>query len=331
MKTSISILLAAACLAVAGPAGAQSPEKFPNHTVRIVVPFGPGGTTDTVARALAQDLSVRLGQSVVVESRTGADGIVALQELVRSGADGHTFMLGNVTTNAITPILFAGKMTFDYEREVVPVMRLVDVPAFLVATTKNFPPNTVAEFVDYARRLPGRVNYGITGAGSYPHYDMAVLARRAGNLQLAAIPNKGGASAMVNDLLVGTVQLSFVNAATAAGNVQGGTLKALAVVNHKRLPAFPEVPTLAEAGYPGVGTIAWQALFASAKAPKEALERMQEATAQALKTPAVVQALETQGFTMMPTSSLAETRAWLAEDMENWRKTIQDIKLDLQN
>ncbi|RAI45070.1 Bug family tripartite tricarboxylate transporter substrate binding protein [Rhodoplanes roseus] len=330
MKTLKSIVVATALLAV-GLVAAHSQDRFPNRTVRIIVPFGPGGTTDTVARALAADLSVRLGQPVIVESRPGADGIVALQELVRSGADGHTYMLGNVTTNAITPILFASKMSIDYDRDVVPVMRLVDVPAFLVATTKNFDAKTVTEFVDYARRNSGKVNYGITGVGSYPHYDMAVLARRAGNVSLTAIPNKGGASVMMNDLLTGTVQASFINAATTVGNVQAGTLRALAVVNHKRLAGFPDVPTMAEAGYPGVGTIAWQGLFAAAKAPPEALERMREATSEALKSPSVIQALETQLFTIIPTGSLAEARSWLAEDMAAWRKTIGEMKLDVQN
>jgi tripartite-type tricarboxylate transporter receptor subunit TctC len=253
---------------------ADAQDKFPSRPVKIVVPFAPGGTTDIVARVLAEDLKNRLGQTFIVENKTGADGLIAIQELVRSGGDGYTLMLGNVTTNAITPLMYASKMSFNYERDVVPVMRLVDVPAFLVATTKNFPPQTVPEFIAYAKKDSGTINFGTTGVGSYPHIDMLLFAKRAGNLAMIGIPNKNGASGMINDLLVGSVQVAFINVATTAGNVNSGKLRPLAVVNHARLPAYPDVPTMQELGFPGVGTIAWQGLFASAAAPREVLEKV---------------------------------------------------------
>jgi tripartite-type tricarboxylate transporter receptor subunit TctC len=330
MRPLLSILLATLYLSATGAPSATQ-DRFPSRAVRILVPFGPGGTTDIVARVLAEELKNTLGQTFLVVNKPGGDGIIAIQELVHSSGDGYTLMIGNVTTNAITPILYSGKTSFNYEREVVPVMRLVDVPAFLVATTRNFPPKTVAEFIDYARKNPARVNFGTTGIGSYPHYDMALLAKRAGDLVLAAIPNKGGASGMINDLLVGTVQVAFINVASTAGNVKAGSLRALAVVNHERLPAYADVPTMQEAGFPGIGTIAWQGLFASANAPKEVLERVREATAQALQTPSVVQALRQQNFNIVPTGSLAEAQEWLKDDMENWRKITKELKLEIQN
>ena len=330
MKLLKSIAFALLCLALL-EAQSHAQDRYPSRQVKIVVPFGPGGTTDIIARVLAEELKNRLGQTFVVENKTGADGLIAIQELVRSGGDGYTLMLGNVTTNAITPIVYASKTSLNYERDVVPVMRLVDVPAFLLATTKDFPPKTVPELIAYAKQNPEKINYGTTGVGSYPQLDMMLFAKRAGNLSLAAIPNKGGASGMINDLLVGTVQLAFINVASTASNVKGGRLRPLAVVNHTRLPAFPEVPTMQELGFPGVGTIAWQGLFASAAVPREVLEKVREATAQALKTPAVIQALKAQEFNMLPTNSLEEAKVWLTDDMANWRNIIRDMKLEIPN
>ena len=329
MKRVTSIVVALLCLVLlAAPSQAQ--DKFPSRQVKIVVPFAPGGTTDIVARVLAEELKNRLGQTFVVENKPGADGLIAIQELVRSGGDGYTLMLGNVTTNALSPIVYASKLSFNYERDVVPVMRLVDVPAFLVATNKDFPPKTVPEFIDYAKKNPEKINFGTTGVGSYPHIDMMLFAKRAG-LTITPIPNKGGATGMIHDLLVGTVQVAFINVASTAGNVNGGMLRPLAVVNHARLPAYKDVPTMQELGFKGVGTIAWQALFASAAAPKPVLEKVREATAQALNSPAVIQALKQQEFNMAPTSSLEEAKTWLADDIKNWRNILREMKVDIPN
>lgn len=304
--------------------------NYPTRSVRIIVPYAPGGTTDIVARILASDLQNRLSQTFLVENKPGADGIIAINELVRSG-DGYTVMIGNVTTNAIIPILYSSKMSVNYEQQVVPVMRLVDIPGFLVATTKNFPPKSVAELVAYAKSNPNKVNFGTTGVGSIGHLDMALFAKRAGHLSMEQIPNKGGASGIINDLLTGTVQVSFINVASAAGNVKAGTLRALAVANHARLPAFPDVPTMEEAGYPGVGTIAWQGLFASAATPKPVLEKLRTATAQALQTPSVRQALRQQDFNIIPTGSLDEAKSWFADEMTNWRTATKQIKIEILN
>ena len=332
MKQLIAVLVSSLGLALAtSPAAAQSvaQDRYPSKSVRIVSPFAPGGTTDIVARALADELKSNLGQPIVIENKPGAEGLLAVQELVRSGADGYTFMLGNVGTNVIMPILYADKMSLNYERNVVAVMRLVDVPHVMLATTRDFPPRTVSELIDYARQNPGKVNYGTAGVGNYTHYDMALFAKRAGALKLAEIPNKAGASGVMNDLLVGTVQVAFLNAATPAGNIQAGNLRALAVVNHTRLPSLPDVPTMQEVGFPGVGTIAWQGLFAAAATPREVLERVQSATARALQAPAVKQRLEQQAFNIVPTNSLKEAKSWFDSEMIGWREVTQEVKLDL--
>jgi hypothetical protein len=150
-------------------------DSYPNRLIRIVVPFAPGGTTDIVARTLSEELRNILGQPVIVENKPGADGIIAIQELLRTGADGYTLMIGNVATNAVGPLFHAGKLPFAYDRDVVPVMRLVDIPAVLVATTRNFPPQSLSELIAYAREHPGEVNYGTPGIGNYVHYDLSRL------------------------------------------------------------------------------------------------------------------------------------------------------------
>jgi tripartite-type tricarboxylate transporter receptor subunit TctC len=306
-------------------------QNYPSRPVKIIVPFAPGGTTDIVARILAEELKNSFGQAFVVENKPGADGILAIQELTRSGADGYTLMIGSVATNAIAPILYAKKISFNYERDVVPVMRLVDIPGVLVATTRSFPPTSLPELVDYARQNPGKVTYGTPGIGNYAHYDMVLFAKRAGGLEIIAVPNKAGASGVINDLLVGTVQIAFVNAASTASHIQAGTLRALALANHSRLAALADVQTMQELGFDGVGTIAWQALFAPASTPSETLEKIRVAAAEAMQKSSAVQALQQQAFNLVPTRSLDEARSWLAAEMNEWRKITQETKLDPQN
>ena len=200
------------------------------------MPYGPGGATDIVARILADQLRKSLGQSFFVENKPGAFGIVAMEDMAKSPADGYTLMIGNVSTNAITPIIYATKLKIDYIKDVVPITDTVDIPAFLVATTKNFDVKSVPELIAYAKKNPGQVRYGTVGTGSYPHYDMAYFAKRAGDLDMVAIPNKAGAAGVINDMLTGSTQVAFLNVASSAPQVKAGNLRALAVVNHARLP-----------------------------------------------------------------------------------------------
>src|SRR5262247_228074 len=195
-------LLAAAGLALA-LAQAAAQDKFPSKPVKILVPYAPGGATDIVARIVAEPMRQSLGQSFVVENKPGAFGILAIEEMARARADGYTLQVGNVSTNAITPVIFASKFKVNYDRDVVPVTNLIDIPAFLLVTTTNFSVKDVKELVDYAKKNPGKLRYGTVGAGSYPHYDMAYFAKRAGDLDMIAIHNKAGASGVINDMITG--------------------------------------------------------------------------------------------------------------------------------
>src|SRR4249920_3206705 len=265
MKRLIATLFAALALSV-GMATAQ--DQYPSRPVKVIVPYAPGGATDIVARIVGDAFQKVTGQPFVVLNKPGAFGMLAIDEMVKAAPDGYTVMIGNVSTNAITPIIYANKMSFDYAKSVVAVTNLIDVPAFLLVTTANdFSVKSFAEFVAYAKQNPGKVSYGTVGVGSYPHYDMAYLAKRAGDLDLLAQPNKNGAAGVIQDMLRGDVQASFLNVASSASLVEAGKLRPLAVVNHARLPEFPDVPTMQEIGYPDVGTMAWQGLFAPGATP----------------------------------------------------------------
>jgi tripartite-type tricarboxylate transporter receptor subunit TctC len=328
MKWLLSILLTAACLTL-GLVPAEAQDRYPSRPIKILIPYAPGGATDIVARVVGDKLRESLHATIVIENKPGAFGILALETMARSTPDGYTLMIGNVSTNAITPILYRDKMHIDYERDVVPVLRLVDIPEFLLVTTKNFSPTTVAEFIDYAKKNSGKINYGSVGVGSYPDYDMALFAKRAGDLKMQGIPNKAGASGVLTDMLSGSTHASFINVASSAGMIAAGQLRPLALVNHSRLPAYPDVPTMQEAGYDGVGTLAWQALFAPAGTPKEVLETLRVAMTEALKSNAVAATFDKQNFNRVPTTSLDDAKQWLTSEMARWRKITEEVKIEV--
>src|SRR5580693_7223529 len=315
------------CAGIQAPVGAQAQDKYPSKPVKILVPYGPGGATDIVARIVGEHLRELLGQAYYIENKPGGYGMIAIEDLARSKPDGYTLMVGNVSTNAITPILFKSKLKINYEQDVVPVMRLVDVPAFLLVTTTNFAPRTVPELIDTIKKNPGRVRYGTVGVGSYPDYDMALFAKRAGNLDLTGIPNRAGAAGVVLDMITGDTQTAFLNVASTAAMVKAGKLRALAIVNHERLPEFPDVPTMREVGFPDVGTLAWQGMFAPAGTPKEILEQIHKASIAAMQTPAAQKVFAEQNFNIVPTKSVEEARPWLAQEIATWSKITQEVKI----
>jgi len=324
----LAILFGATLCLASGIAFAQSPDKYPSKPVKIIVPYAPGGATDIVARILAEQMGRRLGQSFYVENKPGAFGIVAIEDLVRSPADGYTLMIGNVSTNAITPIIYPEKFKIDYANDVAPITDTVDIPAFLLATSRDFDVDSVSGLIDYAKKNPGRVRYGTVGPGSYPHYDMAYFAKRAGDLDMIAVPNKAGASGVINDMLTGSTQVAFLNVASAAPQVKAGSFRALAVVNHARLGDFPDLPTMEEAGFPGVGTIAWQAMFARSGIPNEILQTIFDATIAALNTPEAKSTFRKQTFNIVPSASLADAKAWLSQQIDTWRKITSEVKIE---
>jgi tripartite-type tricarboxylate transporter receptor subunit TctC len=306
---------------------APAQEKYPTKPIRVLIPFGPGGAPDIVARVVGEQVRGILGQPFVIENKPGAFGILATEEMARSRPDGHTLMLGNVATNAMTPIIHRKKMTIDYDAAVLPVARLTRIPSFLAITPK-IEPRTVAEFVAYAKARPGQIRYNTVGAGSFVHLDNVAFARKAG-LDMVHIPVKSGAVQMINDIMLGDVHVSFLNVATSAAQVRAGGVRALAVTTDQRLPDFPDVPTMAEVGFAGIGTAQWQALFAPAATPPAALEILQRTAIAALDSPVVRETFAKSHIRIDPTHSLEEARTWLRREMADWAAALAEIKLDI--
>ena len=327
MKLSIAVLAAALAL---GTGAVIAQEKYPSRPVKVIVPYAPGGATDIVARILGDEFQKLTGQGFVVLNKPGAFGMLAIDEMVKSAPDGYTLMIGNVSTNAITPIIYANKMSVDYAKNVVAVTNLVDVPAFLLVSTANdFPVKTVPELIAYAKQNPGKVSYGTVGVGSYPHYDMAYFAKRAGDLDLVGLPNKNGAAGVIQDMLRGDVQAAFLNVASTAGQVQAGKFRPLAVVNRTRLKEHPDVPTMHEVGFGDVGTVAWNGLFAPAATPKPVLEALFAAVTKALNSPEAIEKLGKQNFNIMPAKSLDDAKTWLDGEMKHWQTITSAVKIDV--
>jgi tripartite-type tricarboxylate transporter receptor subunit TctC len=323
----VGLVLALAGLAF-GIVTASAQDKYPSKPVKIVVPYAPGGATDITSRLFGEHLRQILGQQFVVENKAGANGILAIEEMARSRPDGYTVMVGNVSTNAITPVLYQKKLSIDFEKSVVSVSRLAIYPSFLITTAANFEPKTVAELLSHAKKNPGKVRYTSAGVGSFPHYDMEIFAKRAG-VEMLHIPNKTGAAGMINDLVVGDAQTAFLNAASSAAMIRAGKLRPIAVLAEKRLADYPDVPTLAEAGYPGVGTLHWQSMLAPASTPKEVLATLYKGIVDAAKVPALQEGFSKQFVSIKPNESLEESQVWLKGELAAWRKIVAEVKIEM--
>jgi tripartite-type tricarboxylate transporter receptor subunit TctC len=319
-------LLAVLSLALGG-GELQAQDKYPSKPVKVVVPFGPGSATDIVIRIVGEHMRPILGQPVVIENKPGAFGIIAIEDMARSKPDGYTLQIGNPGTNALAPIIYKKKFKIDYDKEVVMVTRLSEVPLVLAATTKDFAPKTYAEFIAYAKANPGKVRYASVGTGSNNHYDTEAFAQWAG-IELAHLPNKGGGAAITNDLVTGDAHVALVNAASSTGVIKAGQVRALAVMSEQRVPDYPDVPTLAELGYPNSKGL-WSALYAPAATPRDVLETVRKAAAQALLSEPVETAFKKQMIKAIPSGSLDDAQAFNRAEAAYWKKVTEQVKVEL--
>lgn len=325
MKRLTLALLAAAVFAVAAPAMAQ--DKYPSKPIRVVVPYAAGSATDITIRIVGEAVRKGTGQSFVIENKPGAFGTLAQEEMLKAPADGYTLQVGNAATNALAPIIYKSKYRFDYDQEITMVTRLGEIPLLLAGTTVDFPPKTFAEFVAYGKANPGKLRYASVGPGSNNHYDTEAIMRWAG-LDVRHIPNKGGGGAITNDVLRGDVHVVLVNAASSAGLAQSGKIKVFAVIADKRLPDYPNVPTMKELGYTS-GEPLWSALYAPAKTPRPVLEAIQRITADALKSKEVQETFGKQMISAVPNASLADAQAWNKAETARWRKITEQVKIEI--
>jgi tripartite-type tricarboxylate transporter receptor subunit TctC len=321
-------LIFAATLALAlGGMETHAQDKFPSKPVKVTVPFGPGSATDIVIRIVGEQMRAILGQPFVIENKPGAFGIIAIEEMARARPDGYTLQVGNPGTNVLAPIIYKKKFKIDYDKEVVMLTRLGEVPLVLAATTKDFAPTTYAEFIALAKANPGKVRYASVGIGSNNHYDTEAFAKWAG-IELVHIPNKGGGAAITNDLVSGDAQVALVNAASSAGVIKGGQLRPLAVMADARLSEYPDVPTLKELGYT-TGKGLWSALYAPAATPRDVLDTLHKAVVQALAAEPVQTAFRKQMIKTVPNASVDDARAWNDTEFAYWKKITEDVKVEL--
>jgi tripartite-type tricarboxylate transporter receptor subunit TctC len=324
-----SWFLVALSLAAAAGAACDRPEgrpsEFPVRPIRLVLPYGPGGATDIAARIVADRVRSLLGQPIVIEYRPGGSGALALAEVVESKADGYTLLFGNITTNLLNPLIGEPPLPFDPFTQLRPLARLVSIPGVLITTTVDFPPATLQDFLAYARERPGALNYSTSGILAYSHIDWLMLQRRTG-VRLVDVPLPSGTGGGQVDIITGRIQASIQNAATVMPFVKAGQVRALAVAGEQRLPSYPDVPTFAEAGFPGIGTSGWQALFARADTPKDAVDTITRAFLDALLDEEVRTRLVDLQFNVIPTKTVDEARGWLDDERTRWTPIVADAK-----
>lgn len=267
-------------LALAGISLTAAAQQWPTKAVRFVVPFAPGGTSEIVARAVAQELSTTLGQTVFVENKPGGAGVIAMTEVSKADPDGHTIILGHVGTLAVNPYAMP-KHPYDVNKEFAPVVLLARVPNVL-AVAPDVPAKTLKEFVALAKAKPDSITYGSAGNGSSGHLAMEYFMAESG-IKATHVPYKG-TGPMLQDILGGRVQATFTGAPALMGQINAGKLRALAVGSHERMASLPNVPTVAESGYKDFETSQWYGILVPAKTPKAIIDKLAAAADKALKS-----------------------------------------------
>ena len=310
------VVVTALALTAAGGAFAQG--TYPSRPVTMVVGFAPGGGTDTVARILAKTVGEALGQQIVVENKAGAGGNIATDHVAKAAPDGHTLLLGNVGSLTVAPHLVAN-LPYDPLRDFAPITMAV-VFANVVVVPASLPAQTLPEFVKLAREKPGTITYGSSGIGGAGHLSGELL-KDAAKIDIVHVPYKGGGPAM-QGLLGGQIHAYFAAPASVVGHLKAGRVRALATTGPRRAQLLPDVPTIAESGYPGYEAMNWYAYVAPAKTPKGIIDRLNREIVKALTAPDVVALLHKQG--MEPsTSSPEELRRYIAREYETWGKVVK--------
>jgi len=319
MRTFRTTLLLAAAWSAAA-ALAQS--GFPSHPVTLTVGFAPGGGTDTAARIVARKLTENIGQAVVVENRAGAGGNIAAQHIATAAPDGYTIHLTSVGPMTVAPAM-EKSLPYDPKRDIAPITIGVVFPNVIVVH-KGVPANTLAEFVALAKAQPGRLDYASSGVGGAGHLTGELFKQRAG-IDLVHIPYKGGGPAMT-DLLGGRVAMYPAVPSTALPHIQAGKLTALATTGAKRTTLMPDVPTVAESGYPGFEATNWYAFVAPGKTPKEILDYWNREVVKVLNDPSVKAELAKHGLEPQP-STREELARYIDSESEKWGKVVRQANI----
>jgi tripartite-type tricarboxylate transporter receptor subunit TctC len=314
MRATFAVLLAAALV----PAAAMA-QSYPAKPVTFVVPFPAGGGTDIAARVVATRLTAKWGQSVVVENKAGAAGIVGTDVVAKAKPDGYTLLIANVGIPSINPVLYA-KLPYNPDTAFAPITEICELP-FVLMATPSFPANTPRELVALAKAQPDKVTFASSGSGGSPHLTAEIFQQATGT-RMMHIPYKGGGPAMT-DLMAGHVNLLFASILEGSGHIKAGKLKALAVTSPKRSPALPDVPTLAEAGISGAESGSWVALMAPAGTPQAIIDKIAADVKEVVADAQVKAQLVSQGATPQ-SSTPAQLQALIEADKARYGKVIRD-------
>jgi tripartite-type tricarboxylate transporter receptor subunit TctC len=324
-KGSLAIVMLAAIAVLAAAIGCIGGEAqaqiWPQRPVRIIVPYAAGGNSDGMARIVAQRLSEAFGQTFVVENRLGANGAIAAEAVARSAGDGYTLLWGVTPPITVNPALT--RVNYDPIKDFAPISA-VGSNAFVLLVNKDFPPRTVAEFVAYMRAQPTRLAYAEGSAGSLTHLAMALFLKRAG-LDMTNVSYRGNAPALT-DVVGGHLPTMFSNISDAMPQAAAGSVRLLAVSSKARAPQLPDVPTIAESGFPGYDVLTWNGLMAPAATPKEIVDKIAAEIARAVKDPQFVARLNQYGADPLGNTP-EEFGAMIAAETALWADTVKSLGL----
>jgi len=319
---SVRILAVLAAFALAQSAWAQG---YPNRSIKLVVTFSIGGASDLAARVVGQKLSEALGQPVVVENRLGANGTIGTQMVAQSPADGYTLVIGTNPNITINPHLRS--LPFDPMKDLVPVSMLTITPMVLFVNPKVVPVETLREFVAYAKANPGKLDYASAGSGSLAHL-AGELFKLAAGVSIEHVPYKGGTLG-VNDVLSGAVGSMFSSIPAVLPQIRSGRVRGLATTGVRRSVFAPDIPTMAETGYPDVEALLWNGLFAPAGTPEPVLQKLREEVRAVLKQPEVKEMLIKQGAEPMPMSE-AQFHDFVRREYARWGRVIKEAHIQAE-
>lgn len=322
-----ALCIAAVLSASAGAAtAAQQGTDYPARPIRVLIPYAAGGATDIVARILGPKMYERMGQPIVIDNRAGAAGNLAMEMVAQAQPDGYTLFVGNISTNSINPILFKSKIGVDAGRDLAGITLLASIPNLIIVGPK-LPANSLKEAIAYAKERPGQLNYSAP-LGSYSHLDMLAFQRAAG-IKLVHVPSKGAGETLPL-LMRGETHMTESNVASNLGAIRAGQIKALATTATRRLTELPEVPTMAEAGFPGIGSLNWNGLFAPRKTPKAVIDKLHKVAAGIMSEPEMQEFMAKRAIPVAVSASPAEFDAYVRSERERWAKVVADnnVKID---
>jgi tripartite-type tricarboxylate transporter receptor subunit TctC len=307
-----------ACLLLAFFTCAAAAQSYPSKPVRIVVPFAPGGGVDLTARILAQKLTERVGQSFIVENRTGASGIIGTEFVAKSAPDGYTLLVGSQTTQAVVPAMY-GKLNYDTARDFAAVTEIAFSP-LLIVVHPSLPVKTVKDLIALAKARPGQLTFGAASGGT-PHM-AGELFKLVAHVDMLFVPYKGEGPAIA-DAMGGQISMVFSNLPVALPQAQGGRLRALAVTSRQRVSTAPGIPTAAESGLPDYEASTWFGLFAPAATPRDVIGKLNADAASALNVPEVKERMAGQGLFVVANTP-EQFAAFVKTEIPRWAKVVRD-------